>query len=261
VTALDATFAPLVARPADSGFLVDFDGSLAPIVARPEDARPLPGAGTVLTRLARRLGRVAVVSGRSVEFLVAHLPVDGVALAGLYGLEALRDGERVVDPRVAPYVEAIAAAATEAERRLPGVLVERKGEVSVTLHWRTTPGREAEVRVVAADLAAAHGLEAPQRGKQSVELRPPVPVDKGTAVEALLEGLAIGAFAGDDAGDLPAFAALDRMVATGRLDHVVRVGVRSEEAPAEVVAEADLVVDGPEGLLAVLVHLADELGA
>ena len=42
----------------------------------------------------------------------------------------------------------------------------------------------------------------------AVELRPPVAIDKGDAVRALVEGFDVGAFAGDDTGDLPAFAAL-----------------------------------------------------
>jgi trehalose 6-phosphate phosphatase len=36
------------------------------------------------------------------------------------------------------------------------------------------------------------------------------------------------------------------------LSHAVKVGVRSEEGPEEIVAEADLVVEGTHGVLELL---------
>ena len=96
-----------------TALLFDFDGSLSPIVERTEDARPLPDAPVVLARLAAWLGRVAIVSGRPVGFLARHLPVDGLALVGLYGMEQSIDGAYSVDPRVEPYLVAVAAATAE----------------------------------------------------------------------------------------------------------------------------------------------------
>jgi trehalose 6-phosphate phosphatase len=248
----DATISLLAARPQDTAVLVDFDGSLSPIVDRPEDAVALPAAVAVVTELVEVMGRVAVVSGRPVEFLAGHLPVRGLALVGQYGVESLINGTRVLDPRVVPYRAAMEEVAELAEARLPGVLVERKAGVSVTLHWRTTPEREEAARAVASDLADRFGLEAPQRGRMAVELRPPVAVDKGTAVDGLLPGYRVGAFAGDDLGDVPAFLALDRAVVDSRLDAAVKIGVTSPEAPPELGDVVDTIVDGPLGLVALL---------
>lgn len=249
---VDATISLLCAQPARTALFVDFDGSLAPIVDHPADAVAHPDAAAVLAAAAAVLGRVAVVSGRPVDFLAERLPAPGVLLAGLYGFETLVDGARRLDPRAVAHARAVALAADEAEARLPGVLVERKAGVSVTLHWRTTPEREGEVRALAAELARRHGLDAPQRGKMAVELRPPVPVDKGTTVDALIDGFAVAAFAGDDAGDVPAFDAITRARADGRLEHAVCIGVLSDEAPEELTARADVVVAGPGGLVALL---------
>ena len=47
-----------------AGLFLDLDGTLAPIVARPELVRILPEIQLVLSRLAKRLEVVAVVSGR-----------------------------------------------------------------------------------------------------------------------------------------------------------------------------------------------------
>ena len=255
----DATVAALTAQPGKTALLVDFDGSLAPIVARAADARPRPGAVSVLARLVTRLGRVAIVSGRPVGFLARHLPVDGLVLVGLYGMEQSIDGAYSVDPRVQPYLVAVAAATAELEERLPRELVEPKSGISVTLHWRPAPERADHMLAVAHEIAGRHGLTE-LRTRMAVELRPPIEVDKAVATDNLTEGFEVGAFAGDDRGDLPAFAALARAVTDGRLRGAVRIGVHSTEAPPELAGAVDLLVDGPAGLAELLTRVADEIG-
>jgi trehalose 6-phosphate phosphatase len=95
-----------------------------------------------------------------------------------------------------------------------------------------------------------------------LEIRPPVPVDKGQAVRELVErsGVRVALFGGDDATDLDAFAALDALVADGSLSAAVKVGVRSDEGPAGIVEQADCVVDGTPGYVEVLEALAAEPG-
>jgi trehalose 6-phosphate phosphatase len=255
---VDATIAALTRRPERTALLLDFDGSLSPIVERAEDARPLPEGIVQLARLAARLGRVGIVSGRPVEFLAAHVPIPGVTYAGLYGMEQLSGGSRSIDPRVVPYLDAVAAATSEARRRLPADLVESKAGVSVTLHWRPSPERAEEVVTVAEEIARRHGL-ARLRTRMAVEVRPPVAIDKGDATRALVDGFDVGAFAGDDTGDLPAFAALAAAVDDGAISQAVRIGVHSPEAPPELVASVDVLVDGPAGLAALLARVADEI--
>jgi len=253
-----ATIDALVERPAETVFLTDYDGSLSPIVDRPDDAVPLTATVEVLRRLVDRLGRVGIVSGRPVEYLVEQLPVDGLVFAGLYGMESMIDGEHRVDPRVIQYVDAVAVAADEAEARLPGRIVERKAGVSVTLHWRTSPESADAVLAVAADLAQRLGLDQ-LRTRAAVELRPPVAIDKGSAVSTLIDGFAVAAFAGDDTGDLPAFDALARARADGRVARAVRIGVRSPEMPAALPNAVDCLVDGPPGLLDLLARVVRAL--
>lgn len=235
--------------------MADFDGSLAPIVDDPADARPSAPAVAVLHKLVSRFGLVAIVSGRPVGFLREVLPVTGVTLVGQYGLERQAGSGTAIDPRAAPFVGAVAVAAAEAERELAGLLVERKGDVAVALHWRSVPEREAEALACGERLAVEHGLHV-ARGRRVIELRPPIPVDKGTAIEAILGDVRSLLVAGDDRADLVMFDAVDRLVAAGALTHAVRVAVRSSEAPEDLLARADLVVDGPEGLVELLDYLA-----
>lgn len=256
--AVVAPLAALVANPGTSGILTDFDGTLAPIVGDPAAARPLAGAVEVLHDLARRYARVAVVSGRPAAFLSDHLglahhrPGSGLFAVGLYGLETATAGGLVsAHPLAEPWRAAVAATADLAEEAAPpGVLVERKG-LSVTLHYRANPAAEAWCRAWTVEQAARTGLEV-HGARMSEELRPPVPVDKGTVVAELAAGLATVCFLGDDRGDLPAFAALKQLEATQPGFTAVTVAVRSSEAPAALLDRADMVVDGPAGALAVL---------
>lgn len=237
--------------------ITDFDGTLAPIVEDPASARPLPGIAATLGQLARAFGVVAVVSGRPASFLAEHVRAPGVRLVGLYGMEEVADDGRVLArPDAARWQGAVAAAARRAADEAPaGVLVEHKG-LALTLHYRRAPAlarwawdwADAEARRTG---LLVHG------GRMSVELRPPGR-DKGSAVAELVRGAHAACFVGDDAGDLAAFDALDAAAAAGA--ETVRVAVASSEAPPELLARADLVLDGPTAVASLLDCLARRAG-
>ncbi len=75
-------------------------------------------------------------------------------------------------------------------------------------------------------------------GRMVLEVRPPVAVDKGAAVKRLRGRRHITEilFVGDDSSDLDAFR-----------EATIRVAVRSPEAPRELLAAADAVVEGRTG--------------
>jgi trehalose 6-phosphate phosphatase len=250
---------PWLDDPVRAGVFTDFDGTLAPIVDDPETADALPGAVEMLGRLADRYGRVAVVSGRSARYLQQHLrlPDDDVGarltLAGLYGLERVEGGQLVVRPDAEEWAPVVERVGEAAEAAAPdGVGVERKG-LTLTLHARRARGQLGWIEDFARDQGARTGLEVGV-GKMSFELRPPIDVDKGTVVDDLAAGLRAVCFAGDDVGDLPAFAALDRLRAAGVA--TLAVAARSSESPPALLDAADVVVDGPEGVLELFARLA-----
>jgi trehalose 6-phosphate phosphatase len=253
--AVPSPLQPLVDDPRHSVVLVDFDGSLAPIVEDPTVARPLPAARDALAALVPLVDRVAVVSGRPVAFLLDALPVPGIVYAGLYGLERLVDGEVVVDPHAVPWLDTMDQVARDADAAFPDLYVEHKGRVAVTIHWRAAPSLAGQAKAFAAGLARRYELGEPLLTRMAVELRPPVPVDKGTVTAELVRGAAVAVFAGDDAGDLVAFDTLTRLEAAGTVAHAVRIGVRSAEAPPGIF-DADVLVDGPGGLASLLTQLA-----
>lgn len=249
--------AAALARPEDAALFVDFDGTLAPIVDDPDQARPLPGSVDLLERLADRLAVVGVVSGRPVSFLADHLP-SGLALAGLYGLESLVAGERHDHDLGGSWREVIEDLSAHADAAGPaGMRVERK-DLSITLHYREHPEMAEDVAAWAKVEAARSGLEA-RPARCSWELHPPIAVDKGSAVLDLAGPASTICFIGDDRGDLPAFAALDDLATRGRT--VLRVAVLSEEADPDLLAAADLVVEGPAGVQALLTDVLEHLPA
>jgi trehalose 6-phosphate phosphatase len=229
--------------PKHTAILSDFDGTLAEIRVDPGAVRPLEGVAELLAGLGHDYATVAIVSGRPAGFLRGLLP-SGIEVSGLYGLEAVRDGEQVDHPDAEPWRPVVAEAVERARIDGPrGMGIEPKG-LSVTLHYRSKPALEADVLRWADAEAERSGLEA-RRAKRSVELHPPIAADKGTAVLRLAAGADRVCYLGDDLGDLPAFEAL-RQLATRGAD-VLGLAVGSAELDPAVRAAADGEVDGPAG--------------
>ena len=126
-------------------------------------------------------------------------------------------------------------------------------------HWRGAPD-EAAAEAAVRDLAKSaekDGFVA-HWGRKVLEVRPPVALNKGRGVERLLEGAAMtnAVYVGDDSTDVDAFESLRRLASEGRLENALCVGVRSDETPAELEAQADVLIDGPVGVRALLSALA-----
>jgi trehalose 6-phosphate phosphatase len=205
-TAVDA----LAAVPAAAALVLDFDGVLAPIVRDPEASAMPAGSAASLARVAAVLGTVAVISGRPAGFLADRVQVPGVQLLGSYGMERVTDGRLALAPEAQAWLPAVAEArsALAAEvGSLPGIRIETK-PASVTAHWRQTADQASAAVIVrqAADRAAAETGLRIEPGKLVLELRPPIDIDKGSAVAALIAAArpAAIAYAGDDLGDIPA---------------------------------------------------------
>jgi trehalose 6-phosphate phosphatase len=252
----------LAADPGRSGLVLDFDGVLAPIVADPAtSALPEPVAVS-LRRLASRLGLVAIISGRPAAFLAERVTVSGVTLLGSYGMEQVQDGVRQLDPAVERWLAPVRTAGralVEEFAGSEGIRVEEKS-VSVAVHWRQAPDHDAaaaRVRQATTRLADELGLQL-EPGKLVEELRPPVEVDKGSAITDLLSAhpeLTVVAYAGDDLGDLPALRAAR---AAGGYALVIDHG---QETDPRLLAAADETFAGTSAFADWLARLADAVDA
>jgi trehalose 6-phosphate phosphatase len=253
--------AALLADPARGLIGLDFDGTLAPIVPAPADARALPAATAALRRLAPLVGTLAIITGRPALDAVQYAGLDdieGIVVLGHYGRQHWAGGTLTAPP--------VPAGLADARAELPAVLatagapegtwVEEKGD-ALAVHTRRTadPARALE-RLTAplTDLAARTDL-AVEPGRMVIELRP-AGADKGLALRELAAQRRPSAtlYCGDDLGDRPAFEAVRELRAEGIPGLVVCSG--SAEV-TDLAAEADVVVDGPAEVAALLTALAD----
>ncbi|MFI1719152.1 trehalose-phosphatase [Streptomyces sp. NPDC053513] len=255
----------LLARPENAVVALDFDGTLADIVPDPEQARAHPGAVAALAELAPRVASVAVVTGRPAGVAVRYGGFAGVpglerlVVLGHYGAERW-DAVTGTVQAAAPH-PGVAAVRAELPGFLdragawPGVWIEEKGR-AVAVHTRRAQDPEGAfeaLRGPLGELAVAHGLVL-EPGRMVLELRPPG-MDKGVALATYVREVGAGSvlYAGDDLGDLPAFAAVEKLRSDGTPGVLVCSG--SAEVP-ELADRADLAVQGPAGVVAFLTELA-----
>ena len=253
------TLRPLTDAPGRGGIFLDVDGTLAPIVERAEQAHVPEKTSRMLGTLARRYRMVACVSGRAAAEARRLVGVGGIVYAGSHGAELLEPGaaRSVILPAFESWTDRVQEFARgEDTRELRGlrVRIEDKGPI-VAFHWRGAPDEDsARTRVERIATEAETAGFTTHWGRKVLEVRPPVPVDKGQAIDELVRrsGIRAALYAGDDATDLDAFAALERLQRDGELDAIVRVGIESEEGPAAIPERSDLVVDGMDGVALVL---------
>ena len=260
--------AAILDRPGRTVIALDFDGTLAPIVPDPEQARAHPDAVAALAALAPKVASVAVVTGRPASVAVRHggfadVPgLEHLVVLGHYGAERWDAATGTVSaPAPHPGVAAVRA-------ELPGLLdglgardgawIEEKGR-AVAVHTRRATDPQAAfeaLRTPLTDLATRHGLIV-EPGRLVLELRPPG-MDKGVALRDHLAETAAESvlYAGDDLGDLPAFATVEKLRAEGTPGLLVCSG--STEV-TEVSERADLVVDGPAGVVRLLAAIAEHV--
>jgi trehalose 6-phosphate phosphatase len=258
----------ILARPERAVLAFDFDGTLAPIVPDPEQARAHPDAVPALAALAPKVASVAVVTGRPAGVAVRYGGFAGVpglehlVVLGHYGAERWDAVTSTVNAP-APH-PGVAAARAE----LPGFLdaigawqgtwIEEKGR-AVAVHTRRAQDPQAAfeaLREPLTELAGKHDLIV-EPGRMVLELRPPG-MDKGVALSEYVRDIAAESvmYCGDDLGDLPAFAAVEKLRSDGVPGLLVCSG--SNEV-TELADRADLVVDGPEGVVDLLGSLATQL--
>ncbi|MDX6534938.1 MAG: trehalose 6-phosphate phosphatase [Gaiellales bacterium] len=248
---LDRLVAPLVADPRHGGIVCDIDGTLAPIAPTPERAAVIPGAVRELERLAGKYALVACVTGRRAAEARRMIPVEGVEISGNHGLEEMHGDEVSVVTQAARYIGPMheALLLVENDGLLPGMgcWIEDKG-VTFTVHFRGSPRPDHALRYLEAQIVPKldrAGLSW-RFGRMVLEVRPPVPIDKGSAIKRLRGRRHIDQllYVGDDRTDLDAFR-----------EATIRIAVRSAEGPQELIDAADGCVDSPQHVVELLASL------
>ena len=230
--------------------LLDIDGTLAPIAPRPEQAKVPADTCKALEGLIEIPdAHIAIVTGRSIEDARRIVPLKGLGVIGNHGFEVLGEhGEVVSEPAAHTFVDIIRSAGQRLGvlvKEIPGVVIENK-HWTLSVHYRLA-ARPAIPRITDTinALAKELGLKV-TRGKEVLELRPPLEVNKGTAAVIWVKRLGLSAsssvlYIGDDRTDEDAFrelrAAFSRAVTirVGDPDHGETTAAEFRvETPAEV---------------------------
>lgn len=241
------------------GLITDFDGTLSPIVPRHNAAAISRANYTALQQVSQHMTLTAVVSGRAAADVQQRVNLPNITYIGNHGLETWRDGKAHLNPQVAGFRPRLAAAANALRSvESVGVKIEDKG-ATIALHYRQAPDPDAAARTLqprARQTAQSFGLEL-HAGRMVFELRPPLKINKGTALAQLIAEHQLDAaiFIGDDITDASAMYALREMRIAGPC-HGVAVAVRTAESPLEVLQAADVCVDEVAGVAELLLWLA-----
>lgn len=223
-------------RDGATALFLDFDGTLVDLAAKPDAIEVHPGLARALEELAQRLdGRLALVSGRSIDDLEQHLGPLSVAVAGSHGAEKrLADGS--VLGAKPDGIETAVTSELATFALTHNIDLETKSH-GAALHYRSVPDKEDEARAFAAQIAQTHGLEV-KLGKCVVELVARG-ANKGSAVRAFMETKPfLGSrpfFIGDDVTDEDGFAACAKLGGDGIL-----VGTRESKARYVLKGVADV---------------------
>ncbi|WP_121257838.1 trehalose-phosphatase [Nocardioides ferulae] len=267
-------YAELVAAASRTVVGLDFDGTLSPIVDDPESAHIHPDARDVLVELAEQVAAIAVITGRPARKALDLGGLEEVGnaigeagkelyLFGQYGHERWSSTRRrIVSPRpptgLASFLRELPRLLRRAEAA--EAYVEDKG-LAYAVHTRRLPDPEAAFERLLPplrELAERHHLVL-EPGRNVIEVRSPG-MHKGRAVETLVAELGAGGFvfAGDDLGDLEAFEAVTALGKDG-MPTLLVCSASSEESA--LVPLSDVVVKGPEGVLAFLRQLTRDAAA
>ena len=197
--------------------LLDIDGTLAPIAPRPEQAKvPADTCKALEDVIEIPDAHVAIVTGRSVADGRRIVPLKGLGVIGNHGFEVLGEaGEVISEPAAHSYIDVIRSAAKrlgELPKEIPGVVIEDK-HWTLSVHYRLA-ARPAISRITGTveQLGKELGLKV-TRGKEVLELRPPLEVNKGTAAVVWVKRLGMSqsasvVYIGDDRTDEDAFREL-----------------------------------------------------
>lgn len=240
-----------VPSPRPIALLLDFDGTLVTTARTPDAVRVEDDLRALIASAMERLeGRLAIVSGRSLEQLDAlwGRALWPITVAASHGLELRHDGHRRAPPPADIFARLIRATEARFGAR-NGVVIELKS-FGLGLHYRLAPERRRAVEAWAQECAAEHDLII-QEGDMVYELRLPG-ADKGDAVHAIMKlpdfAGARPVYCGDDLTDIPAIAA-----ARALGGHGVAVGDR-------IAANADAVLSDPAAVHACIRALVEGTG-
>lgn len=251
--AISKTIIKKIKRCSNVLLLLDYDGTLTPIVSKPQDAQIKSSTQSILKTLTKNLRfSVGIITGRSIEQMKRFLSLDNVLIAGTHGLELW--GPNVKDRynhalKFKKKMRKLKTNLKPLERKFAGSCVEDK-KISIAYHYRlTNPALHSKIDMEFFKLTfpwIKKGEIKILEIKKGWEILPPIPWNKGKAVQWLLSHRhknTFPLFIGDDVTDETAFKAVNSKGIS------IRVG-RKKDSAAKYFVKSTREVAGLLGALA-----------
>ena len=231
------------------GLITDVDGTISQITPTPQQAEVSPLCRQYLADLCNHLALVAAISGRSAAQVKDMIGIDGMIYIGNHGLERWAGGHAELIKDAQGYLSVIEAAIKELGSLLSteGLIIENKG-ITGSIHYRLCPDHQSarqEILTAIENSPHARNLRILQESKYSINLLPPVKVDKGTAILNLIRdyNLRGGIYLGDDVTDIYAFRAIRAATRNPNFNGFA-IGIASQEMPRNLAEETDFTLNG-----------------
>jgi trehalose 6-phosphate phosphatase len=199
---------------------LDYDGTLADFANSPDDVLPDDEVIQIMSELnANPALQISVVSGRRLSQIRKLIPVEGILLAGTYGVEMLTPEGNIVHrleyEQVRPNLEVLKPQWEGCISSRKGFYLEDKGW-SLAIHARFAEEIEAEMVLEEARKTAQNWIDAGQfhilGGNKFIEVAPEI-ANKGDTVAYLMQHYssegAISVYVGDDDKDEEAFTVVN----------------------------------------------------
>lgn len=199
----------IVAEPDRYALYSDFDGTLVEIALRPEDVFVPPDLAQRLARVRAVLGGAfALITGRTLREIHAHVGDAGLEASGLHGIEFRFEADDAKVPvREAPrelIAAVVAIVAADA-----GLRLEHKGPI-LAVHFREAPSAGGRLRIALEQAVTALRLPYHLKDGRAVIEIIPDGTSKGTALADFMRRRPyvgrVPIMIGDDRADEDAFA-------------------------------------------------------
>ena len=230
------------------GLITDIDGTISQTAPTPQQAEVTPLCRQYLSTLCQQLALVAAISGRPAAEARNMVNIDGIVYIGNHGLEHWGGGHSEYSKDARDYARMIKAAIEELTPLVStkGIIIDNK-RVTATIHYRLCRDPLAAERNILAAIENSPNAKSLRtiQERMSIDLVPPVNVNKGTATLDLIQEhkLQSGVYLGDDLTDVDAF----RAIHAAHHDSDFRgfaIGVISQEMPEKLTEEADFTLNG-----------------
>jgi len=204
---------------------LDHDGTLAPIAQTPEQAIMPKGTKELLRQLSKMPNcKIAIISGRALKDISKRIGLKNIVYVGNHGFEIKGPKINFKSPISIRYRRMLEGIKVKLEKGLSpfqGVIIEDK-RFSISVHYRLVdkkdiPAVEAEFYSILFLYEFRNNVQV-KPGKMVLEIRPPIPWNKGKVVLWLLgrrlfamrnkKMKVLPIYIGDDTTDEDAFESL-----------------------------------------------------